>query len=85
MVYQLQVWLLKDSHKHMEQVTIKMEPINWWQMMKEGFPEWFKRRWPVKLRERVYLVETQIRVCPHADIAWDDSKHINFLTYEDTK
>ena len=31
---------------------------------------------------KYYKIEKTVRVCPHANVAWPDKSHIDFLTYE---
>ena len=50
-------------------------PATAWQHVKsQYFPQWYLKRWPVKMRRiQVY------HVCPHIEIPENDSDHISFL------
>jgi hypothetical protein len=83
LVYTLKVYLLKRSTEPLE-VAVEMEPINWYEHLKrDHFPEWFKRRWPVKCKKQYYKIEREIRVCPHSTETWPDPSHIRYITFEE--
>ena len=93
LVLELTGWILRDKHEHelvykSEEITINV-PLTWWDMLKqEHFPEGWLKRWPVKtvgLSKKVHFqYEQQVRVCPHANVAWPDERHLHFLTFETT-
>ena len=91
MVLELTGWILRDKHEHevvhkSEEITINV-PETWWDMLKQDhFPKWWLKLWPVRtvgLSKKAYFeYEQQIRVCPHANVAWPDDRHLGFLTFE---
>ena len=83
MVLDLTGWILRDSHEH-ELVTKEAQvPATWWDMLvRDKFPLWWKKRWPIKTKVQYFTFEQQVRVCPHADIAWPDPAHLDFITFE---
>ena len=82
-VLKLGAFLLKSTQKRMGTGSYTV-PATWWQHLKEShFPAWLLRRFPVKHTQHTYAYETEIRLCPHADIAWPGGQHIDFMTYED--
>jgi hypothetical protein len=91
LVLELTGWILRDKHEHeivykSEEITIDV-PATWWDMLKQdNFPESWLKRWPVKTvglsKKAHFEYEQQIRVCPHANVAWPDERHLNFLTFK---
>jgi hypothetical protein len=86
MVLRLTGWVLRDEHQH-EVVTKTMAirvPASWWQMLKRDcLPAWLVRRFPVRTRgiTDTFAFEQEVRVCPHADVAFSDPAHIEFMTF----
>lgn len=59
-----------------EKVTVSVHK-DWWEGFKDAWmPQWFKRQYPVKLREIVTM--TVYRICPHVN-ASRDADHYFFL------
>ena len=57
-------------------------PENWWEAFKDRwFPEWLKRRYPVRFREIHIDRPVYKAVCPHLEIPRQGS-HIEFLYHE---
>jgi hypothetical protein len=86
MIPRLTGWILRDEHKHNVTKTMSITvPTTWWEMLKrDHFPEWWKRRWPVveHALTKDYVFEEEVRVCPHANVAWREPDHIEFLTFQ---
>ena len=86
MMLRLTGWILRDQHKHTVTKTMSISvPTTWWEMLKrDHLPEWWKRRWPVvnHTLTKDYTFEEEVRVCPHADVAWKDPHHIEFLEFQ---
>lgn len=85
MILRLTGWILRDKHKHMVTKTMSISvPINWWEMLKrDHLPKWWNDRWPVvnHTLTKEFTFEEEVRVCPHADVAWQDPQHIRFLEF----
>ena len=84
MLVELTGWIIRDKHEH-EVVTKNMEvPATWWDMLKsDHFPGWLLRYYPAKTKTITMAYEREIRVCPHANVAWPNGKHLEFLCFED--
>jgi hypothetical protein len=81
----LRSYLVKGVHQE-QRTTHLTTPATWWDHFKEAkFPAWLLKRFPVKYTERPFTYESQTRICPHADFAWGDQSHIDFLTYQDAE
>jgi len=80
----LKTYLLKRAHKQIGVGSYRF-PATWWEHLKKThFPAWLLARFPVKYALVAYEYETEIRLCPHANIAWPDGAcHLDFLTYND--
>jgi len=55
-------------------------PATWFQHLKQHLNQTFGTRFPITLRSLPYKVT---RMCPHADIAFQDKRHIEFLEFKD--
>jgi len=94
LVTQLTAKLLGNT-VHIEKMPIeslytKRFPETWWDHFKERwFPEWLKRRYPVKWTEITTLSQQIIHhnhVCPHSNRALADFEtHLSFLFTDDTE
>lgn len=52
-------------------------PADWWQHFKaRWFPAWAKRRWPVQMTRREFIVYA--KVCPHIG-SKDDGDHLRWF------
>ena len=86
MVLRLTGWVLRDEEQHevvSKTMAIKV-PASWWQMLKRDcLPAWLTRKFPVRTRDvtEAFSFEQQVRLCPHADVAFSDPEHIEFLTF----
>jgi len=83
MVLELTGWILRDKYEH-ELVTKTVElPLTWWDMFRDKyFPLWWLKWRPSRTATKTFTFEQQIRVCPHANVAWPDKRHLDFLTFE---
>jgi len=85
LILELRGWILAGSHGREtrgEKIEWKV-PDGWFQTLKhEHFPRWLIRHLPVRWRRFTRTVEWQEGpwyVCPHSNIAWPHSKHLEFL------
>lgn len=62
-------------HRETERTAV---PSTWWDFFKQScFPDWLKRRMPVRTRE--ITTETKfIHVCPHLEIASRNEERMHF-------
>jgi hypothetical protein len=87
LVVDLTAWLVRSNEKHStisKDMVIKV-PLNWWEMLKrDHLPRWFVRRYPVKTKDvtEKFFFEQEVRVCPHANVVWEDPRHIEFLEFK---
>jgi hypothetical protein len=82
---QLRTFLLRSGHEdqHVEEMGV---PSTWWQHLKQDhFPAWLLRRFPVKFHMKKFTYEKFTYLCPHADLAWPDPNHIEFMQKVDPK
>lgn len=81
LVFKFKAWVLKGHHE-CRPVEVHV-PASWWDHFKvERFPDWALDRWPAKFRTIEVYSNHAIYVCPHANVAWPDNRHIEFLWYE---
>ena len=78
LVMQLTAYVARGEH---EQIGFIQIPSTWFEHFKEAhFPAWALKRWSVVYRDIPYT--KTIRICPHANVAWGDCRHIEFLSRE---
>lgn len=80
MVMQLRSWMLAGRVPTNEYTETVRWPDGVWQMFKHlHMPEWFKRRWPVRMAERHLAVTTNhYFVCPHL-VTDPRERHVHFM------
>lgn len=75
--------------RHDPEVVVASHPLDWWQSFRSRWmPEWWLRRWPVKLAEiKVSKATTTItnvyNMCPHLPIPLENRRHVMFLMGKD--
>ena len=76
LIVQLHTWLLGKTHS---QGTARCY-ASWWQQLKaECFPIWLQKKFPPTYTD--HSISTSY-VCPHANVKWPDTRHIEFLMTE---
>lgn len=82
LVMMLHAWLL-DGHKRdiREDREVIEFPATPWQFLKQEYaPQWFIRRYPVKMQKREFVVHIHHHyVCPHVDMAMEKGVHFQWM------
>ena len=80
MIAQIQAWLVGGKIPSEPQIKIVRWPDGVWQMFKQlHFPEWFKRKFPVRWHTEQFVIQTNhYFVCPHL-VTDPQSRHVQFM------
>lgn len=75
--FKMRTWLLCKEHQ-VEQRGIH-EPLNFWEMFKrDWFPNWFLRRFPVRMVLKETIIIKIAKICPHIALKLPKDKYVHF-------
>lgn len=79
MLVHLNTWLLRGEDTQ-KATGAYQTPASWWDHFKVTyFSHAMLRVFPAKYATHTYTYTEHIHVCPHADVAWPDRRHIDFM------